>query len=124
ILLLLVAVVAAFSPRALAAQTSTTQPSSAELDPPYVDRSFGFTISPPRGGDFSRQKKIQAVADVQLVQFANETQQWSLTIQMTTTTQPLDAAAMSDGITTNLSKTWNDVKMIRSQESHIDSREA
>src|SRR5690242_6483472 len=99
--LLLTLLLAGLAP-ALRAESTSQPAAAAELDPPYVDRSFGFTVSPPKGADISRQKKMHGkpenddpdrpkdeaaagptVEDFEVVQFFNEAEQWSLTVQFT-----------------------------------------
>ncbi len=97
---------------------------SLDLDPPYVDGSFGFSISPPVGGTIYRQKRLTSVSDVEVVQFESELERWFLTVRaVTTTTGSLDAAALIAGITQNLGSQYTDVKVLRSDEARIDGRE-
>jgi len=112
------------APAAVCAQAvPATQPVKGTLDAPYVDGSFGFSIAPPAGCTTFRQKHLAGAGDVEVVQFGNLDYRWSLTVRVTTTTQPLDAQTIIDGLTKNISASYEDVKVVRGEEARIAERE-
>jgi hypothetical protein len=110
------------------AQTPASSPSntidSGQLAPTYVDGSFGFSLTPPAGAAVFRQKQVVDRGDLEIVQFANVDERWSLTVRLTTTTQPLDAQMIIDGLAKNLTSQYPDAKVIHSAEAKIAARDA
>ena len=99
------------------------QETTEALDAPYVDRSFGFSIRPPAGCGVFREKQFLGNADVELVRFAQAERQWYLAVRLSSTTRPLDAKMIVDGITERLSE-FESVKVLRGESTRIASREA
>jgi len=100
-----------------------TQPSKTDLDPPYIDGSFGFSVRPPAGCTLFREKQI-ADGDVEVARFVDlVTRQWSFTVRLSTTTQPLDAQTMIAGITARLNERNQDVKVLRGEPARIAGRD-
>jgi len=103
--------------------TQAQPPAKGELDEPYVDGSFGFTIRPPKGLLLYREKRPVASADVQICQFASLEYKWSLAIRHSTTTRPLDTKTMLEGITSKLTSDYQNVQVLRGDEVAITGRQ-
>lgn len=106
---------------AAAAEAKEAAPTT--LDPAYVDGSFGFSVRPFAGATALRQKRVLSVADVEIVQFVRLDEKWSLTVRLTSTTRPLDASLIIDGITSSLRSQHEDVKQLRGEAAQIASRD-
>lgn len=110
-------------PTARAADAPASQP-AVVLDPAYIDGSFGFSVAPPAGGVTVKQKQFKGTAEIDLVQFSNELQRWSLTVNLSSTTQPLDLPGTTQAITSKIEEHYTDVQVLRGEETRIDAREA
>lgn len=95
------------------AKVSTSQPVADPLDQPYVNGSYGFSIRPPAGCTIFREKQVNE-SDVEIVRFGLPGPQWSLNVRFTTTTRPLDAQTIIDGLTEKLGNP-DDPKLARQQ---------
>jgi len=104
---------------------SGAEPAAAKgaLDGQYVDGSFGFALRPPDGAAAFREKRFLGKADVELVRFVKLDDQWSLSVRVSTTTRPLDARLIIEGITSNLTSQHGQVKVLREEPARIASRE-
>jgi len=94
-----------------------------QLDKPYVDGSFGFSVIPPAGSSIHRQKQIMGTADVEIVHFVNLDHQWSMAVRLSATTRPIDTDMIVDSITSTLAAKYKDVKMLYGKEARIAGRE-
>lgn len=105
-----------------------TQPSGSavpapdRLGPPYIDRSFGFSLRPPAESLAYREKQFLGKSDVELVRFSVAPRQWHLTVQLTRTTRPLDTQMIIEGITDNLAR-FEQVKLLRGEPARVASFE-
>ena len=107
---------------AVAADPATSQPTKGALDPAYVDGSFGFSVCPPAGCTLYKEKQA-ADGDVEIARFVHLPFQWSFAVRLSATSRPLDAQTMIEGITAELSKTLDDLKVLRGQPARIASRD-
>jgi hypothetical protein len=100
-----------------------SQPSQGLLGPVYADGSFGFSVQPPAGCTTYREKQVSD--DVEVVRFENLAAQQSLSVRLSTTTRPLDAQTIVEGLTANLSKQHRgqDFKMLKGEPARIASRD-
>jgi hypothetical protein len=114
---------ASWSALAFAGQESKPAGGEVSLDPPYVDRSFGFSLRPPAGSTAFREKQFVGRADLELVRFTHSQRPWHLTVRHTTTTRPVDTTTMLESLTRNLSQLPG-LKVLRGEEVKIGPREA
>jgi hypothetical protein len=110
----------------LAAQKTdppATQPVKGQLGAEYVDGSFGFSLRPVAGSAIYREKQLLDPGDVEIVRFVHLADRWSLTVRLTTTTRPLDAATIIQGITDNLSGRYDALNVQRGEPARIAGRD-
>jgi|GEM_PF-754752 hypothetical protein len=117
-----VALVGVPAARAADEAPPATQPAKGALDSAYVDGSFGFSVRPPAGCTLYKEKQVSN-ADVEIARFVHVAFQWSFSVRLSMTSRPLDAQALIEGLTAELTKVHEDLKVINARPARIASRD-
>ncbi|MHC4443673.1 MAG: hypothetical protein ACYTF1_20230 [Planctomycetota bacterium] len=103
--------------------SSNNNPKTGKLDKPYVDGSFGFSITPPAGCEAYREKQILGTSDVEIIRFVSLEHNWSLAVRLSSVTQTPDTQMIINNITAKLDSKYKDVKVINAKQSQIAGRQ-
>ncbi|HSW47409.1 MAG TPA: hypothetical protein VLM89_17735 [Phycisphaerae bacterium] len=129
-LFFLAAVIAIPTGPAGAQSQPATQPAAAPaaspkgtLHAPYVDGSFGFMLAFPDGSEIEREKQFITPAELEIVRFVQLQHTWSLALRLATEERPLDPEAMLEKTAARLTNQLQDMKVLRSEPTRIDTRE-